>query len=81
MTEQASLHDLERMLDLIGPNMWLTLDEVGLVRYFGRQDPLTAASDFALEHGCFFLVDRPPVRFGRFGRAFYKPTEDIDGDS
>ena len=67
------------MLELIGPNMWLTLDEVGLVRYFGRQDPLTAARDFALEHGCFFLVDRPPVRSGRFGRAFYKPTEDTDG--
>ena len=81
MTERASLHDLERMLDLIGPNMWLTLDEVGLVRYFGRQDPLTAASDFALEHGCFFLVDRPSVRSGRFGRAFYKPIEDTGGDA
>ena len=81
MTEQASLRDLERMLELIGPNMWLTLDEVGLVRYFGRQDPLTAASDFALEHGCFFLVDRPPVRSGRFSRASYKPTEDADGEA
>ena len=79
MTEQASLRDLERMVDLMGPDMWLTLDEVGLIRYFGRQDPLTAASDFALEHGCFFLVDRSAVRSGRFGRAFYKPTEETDG--
>ena len=34
MTEQAQ-NDLQAIVDRLGPNMWLVLDEVAFPRYFG----------------------------------------------
>ena len=70
MTAKA-LQNLETITDLLGPGMWLQLDEAQLKRCFGASDPVTAASAFAKESGCVFLRDRKRPA-GRFGRAYFK---------
>ena len=66
-----ALEDLGTITDLLGPGMWLQVDEVHLERCFGVSDPVTAATKFAKEKGCIFLPDRQRLA-GRFGRAYFK---------
>lgn len=71
MSEQA-LDSLLEIVDRLGPNMWLVLDEVAVERYFGygpaARDAITA---FAKRSGCVLVRDdgAPEVKFGR---AYYK---------
>lgn len=65
MTEQA-LANLRISLDHLGPNVWLTLDEVAVERHFGYgPDARQAAKAFAKENGCVCLGEAHGVKFGR----------------
>jgi hypothetical protein len=69
MTEQAQ-NDLQAIVDRLGPNMWLVLDEVAFPRYFGTgAGAVTTAEAFFARNGCACFVEykttEPSVRFGR----------------
>jgi hypothetical protein len=66
-----ALEDLEAITDLLGPGLWLQVDEATLERYFGITDPVAGATAFAKKNGCVFLPGRRG-RDGRFGRAYFK---------
>jgi hypothetical protein len=72
-----ALADLETITDLLGPGMWLQVDQAHLARCFGVSDPMTAAAAFAKETGCVFLPDRRG-RAGRFGRTYFKKSASHD---
>lgn len=59
MTEDARARLKER-IDLLGPNVWLELDEISFPRYFDgplrRQSvAFHAARDFAEQHGALLI--------------------------
>ena len=71
MTNEA-LNDLKAIIDLLGPNMWLQLDEVAMGRFFGSgADVLQRAKAFASRTRCVFIPDTK-TGAGRFGRAYFK---------
>jgi hypothetical protein len=75
MTEQA---DLVAILDLLGPHMWLQLDDVAMARCFGvdnSADAFDAAVVFAQQQHCEFTFE-PNTGWGRFGCAQYKEGEE-----
>ena len=77
MTDKA-LHGLRTILDLMGSDMWLLLDEVSFTRHFGTGElGLAAAKAFADREQCVFIPDKGTIS-GRFGRANYY-WEDFDG--
>jgi hypothetical protein len=50
------LRNMQSMMDLIGPNMWLLLDEVSFARYFGYgSEGVAKARAFAESEGCVFI--------------------------
>ena len=71
MSDKA-LDNLMEIVDRLGPNMWLVLDEVALERYFGygptARDSLSA---FAKRSDCTLVRDESKVEV-KFGRAHYK---------
>lgn len=74
-----TLERLKRAVDLLGPNMWLHLDEVSFPRFFDgplRQGSpaVERARAFAHEAGCVFVLE-PGV--AKFGRAYFKPEADV----
>ena len=79
MTVKA-LQDLETITDLLGPGLWLQVEETHLARCFGMADPVTGATVFAKQRGCIFLPDRKR-RGGRFGRGYFKTDADKAADS
>ena len=65
MTDKAK-DDLRVLVDKLGPNMWLVMDEVAIERYFGYGEKgLAAAVAFAAEAGCALIRDRASIRLGR----------------
>ena len=74
ITQRTSMEDLplvrvQRLLDLLGPGLWLTVDRSAFKRLFGHDiDPrgLKAAKDFARDCGCTFEfnADKGEIRFG-----------------
>ena len=76
MTDKAS-DDLAAILDRLGPNMWLVLDEVALERIFGKTGlaAVQAAAHAAEQHDCLFIPDQEG-HSGRFGRAYFEPDSD-----
>ena len=72
MTDHAR-DDLKGILDRLGPNMWLVLDEVSLERIFGTTGlaAVQAAAHAAEQHDCLFIPDQEG-HSGRFGRAYFK---------
>ena len=68
-----ALNNLTEIVDRLGPNMWLVLDEIGVERYFGygpaARDSLSA---FAKRSGCTLVRDDSTGEV-KFGRAYYKP--------
>ena len=73
---EASLARLENIVDLLGPNMWLHLDDVSFSWFFGgplRQDSdgLAQAGAFADRTGCVFVPD-PNAGTAKFGRAYFE---------
>jgi hypothetical protein len=65
---------LQRLLDLLGPGLSLTIDRSAFRRLFGheidgntRAAGIKAARDFAKDCGCTFLfdADKYEIRFGR----------------
>ena len=71
----TALDDLAAILDRLGPNMWLVLDEVSLKRIFGTTGlaAVQAAAHAADQHDCLFIPDQES-HSGRFGR--FKPDSD-----
>lgn len=60
------MNDLKTILDHLGPNMFLHVDDVILDRLFGVSgDPLAAADDFA-KPNCRFIRDQTGRGAGRF---------------
>jgi hypothetical protein len=70
MTEKA-LSDLKTILDHMGPNMSLHMDEVALERCFGSGTDVLAAAE-ELARPCNFARDQTGLRKGRFTRAYPK---------
>ena len=77
-------HRLGRIVDLLGPNMWLELDRVSFPAFFGRKLDATAeereegfaeARAFAHDRGAVFIGDALK-KIGRFGRPFVKKNHD-----
>ena len=67
-----ALDDLLEIVDRLGPDMWLVLDEVAIERYFGYGPAARdLGSAFAKRSGCTLVRDdgKPEVKFGR---AYYK---------
>ena len=65
MTDKAK-DDLRVLVDKLGPNMWLVMDDVAIERYFGYGEKGVAdAVAFAAEAGCTFTRDRASIRLGR----------------
>jgi hypothetical protein len=74
MSEQALTH-LADIVDRLGPNLWLVLDEVSIERYFGYgNDAIQQARKFADKHHATFatLTLKDGAREIIFGRAYYK---------
>jgi NAD(P)H-hydrate repair Nnr-like enzyme with NAD(P)H-hydrate dehydratase domain len=72
--EDLPLVRLQRLRDLLGPGLWLTVDRKAFNRLFGHDiDPrrLKAAKDFAKDCGCTFVfdADKDEIRFGRAHEA------------
>jgi hypothetical protein len=72
--ENLPLARLQRLLDLLGPGLWLTVDRTAFRRLFGYDIDgpngpagIKAAKDFARDCGCTFLfdADRYEIRFSR----------------
>jgi hypothetical protein len=72
--EKLPLARFQRLIDLLGPGIWVTVDRVGFKGLFGHDlDGPTApaglklAKDFAKDCGCSFIfdADRYEVRFLR----------------
>lgn len=70
MSDKA-LDDLAAILDRLGLNMWLVLDEVSLQRIFGAAGlaAVQAAAHLGEQHNCTFIPDQEG-RSGRFGRDY-----------
>ena len=69
MTEQAQ-KDLQAIVDRLGPNMWLALDQVAFPRYFGTGSGavMTAEAFFTRNDCACFFEDKktkPSLRFWR----------------
>jgi hypothetical protein len=71
MTEKA-LNDLKTILDHMGPNMSLHMDEVALERCFGSSIDVLAAAEELAKPDCSFARDQTGLRKGRFTRAHPK---------
>jgi hypothetical protein len=79
MSEQARAR-LLKAIDLLGPSIWLELDEVSFPRFFGGplrrgSEALEVAQAFADKHGAVFVFQTNP-RVAKFGRAYAKRGED-----
>jgi hypothetical protein len=81
--DKDPLSRLRAIVDLLGPNMWLHLDQVSFPWFFDKsidvgvdaRSAIEAATAFAQEHGCTFIFD-DQTRVGRFGRAYFKKETD-----
>jgi hypothetical protein len=68
----TAMHELREMVDRLGPNVWVMLDEVAVGRYFGNgESGWEAAKSFAMDAGCVVVI-APDKRSLKFGRAYYK---------
>ena len=72
--EKFPLARLQRLLDLLGPGLWLTVDRKAFKHLFGHDMDgptgpagIKTAQDFAKDCGCTFLfdADKYEIRFGR----------------
>jgi hypothetical protein len=75
MSEQA-LESLRQVIDPLGSNMWLHLDEVSFPRFFSGplskdSKAIVAAAQFAAQHGFAFIFD-PDIGVAKFGRVYFK---------
>ena len=65
----APLDHLKKILDLLGPGIFLELDHAAFPRFFsgdiGRESAEVEASRFAKENKCFFSSDGHRAKFGR----------------
>jgi len=78
MTDKARAH-LQKVIDLLEPNVWLELDEVSFPRFFDGplrrgSDALEAAKVFADQHGAVLIFLTNP-RVAKFGRAYIKQDD------
>ena len=73
MSEKA-LSDLRTILDHMGPNMALFMDEVALERCFGSTTDALAAAEELAKPECSFIRDQTGRKAGKFIRAFPKGT-------
>jgi len=75
MTEQAQ-KELQAIVDRLGPNMWMVLDQVAFPRYFGTGVGAVATADafFKRNHCACYFANRKTGPSVRFGRAYYAPT-------
>jgi hypothetical protein len=71
MTIKA-LDELQEILDRLGPNMWLSLDEVAIARYSERtfEHGLSILRVFAEANGCCAVNEGE--RSMKIGRAYYR---------
>jgi hypothetical protein len=71
---------LRKIVDLLGPGMWLELDRVAFAYFFGiqldnsvdeRNQAFAAAQEWASEQRAVCIPDETDLRV-RFGRAYFK---------
>lgn len=69
---------LTKILNLLGPGLNLSVDNVNMIAFFGRDTTIAEAKKFAKQHQCDFIEnDRPPNDFtGVFIRAYSKKETD-----
>ncbi len=72
-------NDLAAIIDRLGPNLWLHVDDVYLRAVFGSDGTVEAARQFAEGRGgCFLSLLVRQSSFGSvgaFGRAYFKADE------
>ena len=67
-----SLNQLRKVVDLVGPGLWLELDKAAFPAVFGgeigNESAEVEAARFAGANGCCFVSDG---KTAKFGRAYY----------
>ena len=68
-----ALDNLLEIVDRLGPDMWLVLDEGAIERHFGYGPAARdLVSAFAERSGCILVRDDGKPAEVKFGRAYYK---------
>ena len=66
---EAPLNHLQKILDLLGPGLFLEIDKAALPKFFGgdigREAAEIEARRFAERSECFFSSDGNTAKFGR----------------
>ena len=68
--QETAQEHLRKILALLGPNLFLHVDDSFLAAAFGRDDMSRKAEEFAKRHECVFFFEGYD-RGGRFGRAYF----------
>ena len=74
---EAPIDHLQKILDLLGPGLWLELDQDAFSRYFGgdlsRKTAEVEAQRLAKRNHCTIKISGTHVRIGR---AYFKKSTD-----
>lgn len=72
---EQPLDRLKKILDLLGPGLWLELDQAAFPTFFdgdlGNKSAEASAKKFSELHGCSVVINS---KSARFSRAYAKPT-------